>query len=117
MGSMAAAASTSVEGSATMADWRKVALEAFLADGKVDETEVKVLKKALWADNKIDADEVKFLIELRTAAQKRAKAKKEELQPAFERLFFKALEENVLKDNKIDEAEAKWLRDAIMADG
>jgi len=100
-----------------MADWRKVAMAAILADGKIDEAEVKVLKKELWADGKIDDEEVRFLIDLRTVAQKKAKAKKEELTPAFEKLFFKAIEENVLKDKKIDAAEAKWLREALFADG
>lgn len=32
-------------------------------------------------------------------------------------MFFKAVEENVLKDGKIDVQEAKWLRDALFADG
>ena len=61
-----------------MADWRKVALAAILSDGKIDENEVKVLKKELWADNKIDEEEVNFLVELRNQAQKKAKARKEE---------------------------------------
>lgn len=100
-----------------MADWKKVAMAAILADGKIDETEVRVLKKALWADGKISDSEVQFLIELRTEAQKKAKAKKENLTPAFEKLFFKAIEENILKDGKIDETEAKWLRTALFADG
>jgi len=100
-----------------MANWRKVAMAAILADGKVDEAEVKVLKKELYADGKIDGDEVKFLIELRDSAQKKAKARKEELSPAFEKFFFKAIEDNVLKDGKIDAGEAKWLRDMLFADG
>jgi uncharacterized tellurite resistance protein B-like protein len=100
-----------------MADWKKVALAAILADGKIDEAEVKVLKKELWADGKIDNEEVKFLIELRNTAQKKAKAKKEELTPAFNKLFFKALSDNVLKDGKIDATEAKWLREMLFADG
>jgi uncharacterized tellurite resistance protein B-like protein len=99
-----------------MADWRKLALEALLADGKIDQTEVKVLKKALWADGKIDKQEVEFLIELRNAAQKKARASKEELLPAFETLFFKAIESNVLKDGKIDNREAAWLRKMLFAD-
>jgi uncharacterized tellurite resistance protein B-like protein len=98
-----------------MADWRKLAIEAFLADGKIDETEVKVLKKELWADGKIDRDEVKFLIELRNTAQKKAKG--EELLPAFEKLFFKAIEDNVLADGKISTKEAGWLRTMLFADG
>jgi uncharacterized membrane protein YebE (DUF533 family) len=97
-----------------MADWRKVALSAFLADGVIDETEVKILKKELWADGKIDKDEVEFLIDLRNLAQK--KAKKEGLKPAFERLFFKAIEENVMADGTIDNEEARWLREMLFAD-
>jgi uncharacterized membrane protein YebE (DUF533 family) len=100
-----------------MADWRKVAIAAFLADGKIDEAEVKILKKELYADGKIDAAEVKFLIELRETAQKKAKTRKEEVGAAFEKLFFKAIEDNVLKDGKIDDAEAKWLRTMLFADG
>jgi hypothetical protein len=100
-----------------MADWRKVAMAAILADGVIDETEVKVLKKELWADGKISMGEVEFLIDLRNAAQKKAKAKKETLKPAFTNLFFKALEANVLKDEKIDDKEANWLRKMLFADG
>jgi uncharacterized tellurite resistance protein B-like protein len=99
-----------------MADWRKVAMSALLADGKVDANEVKVLRKELWADGKIDKDEVKFLIDLRNAAQKKAKAKKQKLLAGFESLFFKAIESNVLKDGKISASEASWLRDMLFAD-
>jgi uncharacterized membrane protein YebE (DUF533 family) len=98
-----------------MADWRKLAMEAFLADGKIDETEVKILRKELWADGKIDRDEVKFLIDLRNTAQKKAKG--EELHPSFEKLFFKAIEDNVLADGKITGKEAGWLRTMLFADG
>jgi uncharacterized membrane protein YebE (DUF533 family) len=100
-----------------MANWRKVALAAFLADGVIDETEVKILRKELWADGKIDKEEVTFLIELRNTAQKKAKAKKKKMNPKFETLFFKAIESNVLKDGKIDASEAKWLRNMLFADG
>ena len=98
-----------------MADWRQVALSAFLADGVIDDTEVKILKKELWADGKIDKDEVEFLIDLRNLAQK--KAKQAGLRPAFEKLFFKAIEQNVMKDGKIDANEARWLRAMLFADG
>jgi uncharacterized tellurite resistance protein B-like protein len=99
-----------------MADWRKLALEAILADGEIDEAEVRVLQKALWEDGKIDAKEVEFLIELRNSAQKKAKAKKKEVNPKFERLFFKAIEENVLRDGQISAKEADWLRKMLFAD-
>ena len=99
-----------------MADWRKLAKAALLADGKIDDVEVKLLRKELFADGKIDADEVKFLIDLRNTAQKRAKAAKQTVNPKFEALFFKAIEANVLQDGKIDAAEARWLRGMLFAD-
>jgi uncharacterized tellurite resistance protein B-like protein len=99
-----------------MADWRKVALAAILADGVIDDAEIKVLKKELWADGKIDKKEVEFLIELRNQAQKKARARKEEVSAGFERLFFKAIEENVLADGNIDAKEARWLREMLYAD-
>jgi uncharacterized membrane protein YebE (DUF533 family) len=99
-----------------MADWRKVAVAALLADGKIDDTEVKLLRKELWEDGKIDMDEVRFLVELRNAAQKKAKARKEAVNPKFEALFFKAIEENVMADGTIDAREAGWLREMLFAD-
>jgi uncharacterized tellurite resistance protein B-like protein len=100
-----------------MADWRKLALDMILADGTIDDTEVKVLQKELWADGKIDAKEVEFLIELRNSAQKKAKAKKVEVNPKFEALFFKAIEQNILRDGRITAKEAGWLRRMLFADG
>jgi hypothetical protein len=100
-----------------MADWRKVAMAAILSDGRIDEAKVKLLRRELWADGKIDKDEVKFLIDLRNAAQKKAKAKRKRVNPKFEQLFFKAISTNVLKDGKIDSAEARWLRTMLFADG
>ena len=98
-----------------MADWKKLALAALLADGKIDDNEVKILRKELYADGKIDRHEVEFLIELRNTAQKKAKGGS--VNPKFEQLFFKAIEENVLKDGKIDSNEARWLRSMLFADG
>jgi len=100
-----------------MADWRKLAISTLLADGKIDDDEVKALKKELWEDGQIDREEVGFLIELRNQAQKKAKARKEEVNPKFTALFFKAMEDNVLKDGVIDEKEAGWLRGMLFADG
>ena len=99
-----------------MADWKKLAISTLLADGVIDDDEVKALKKELWADRKIDKEEVKFLIELRNSAQKKAKAKNVAVNPKFEKLFFDAIESNVLKDGVIDGYEAKWLRAMLYAD-
>jgi uncharacterized membrane protein YebE (DUF533 family) len=100
-----------------MANFRKLSVALILADGTIDDEEVKILKKELWADGEIDREEVQFLIELRNLAQKKAKAKKVEVNQKFEQLFFKAIEENVLKDGQIDAAESGWLRELLFADG
>jgi uncharacterized tellurite resistance protein B-like protein len=100
-----------------MADFKKIAIATILADGQIDEAEVKALRRELWADGKIDKEEVKFLIELRNAAQKKAKAAKAEVNPKFEQMFFKAIEDKVLDNGIISTNEAKWLRDMLFADG
>jgi uncharacterized tellurite resistance protein B-like protein len=93
-----------------MADWQKLAIRAILADGKIDDAEVKILQKELYADGVIDTSEVKFLINLRNEA-------KGNVTPAFTKFFFKAVKDNLLKDGAIDAAEAKWLRSMLYADG
>jgi uncharacterized membrane protein YebE (DUF533 family) len=98
-----------------MADYRKLAIAALLADGKIDDTEVKVLGKELKeANGKIGKDGIKFLVELRNTAQKKTK---EELPESFEKFFFKVVTDNVLEDGKIDASEANWLRTTLFADG
>src|SRR5438132_13764915 len=103
-----------IERETRMADWRKLAMAAILADGKIDDTEVKILRKELFGDRKIDDDERDFLIALRNAAKK--KAYRGQLRPAFEKFFFEAIENNVLADGVIDADEARWLRKLIFAD-
>ncbi len=98
-----------------MTDWRKVAIAAFLADGQIDDNEVKVLKKHLYADGKIDTKERDFLVELRTEAQKKAKG--EPLTSAFESFYFKALHDSILDNGVISAKEVTFLRKAIFEDG
>lgn len=98
-------------------DWRKVSLAAFLADGKVDEAEIGVLKKELKSSEGGYLQEgVHFLRDLRVAAQKKAKSKKEDVSEAFEKFFFKVVQDYLLKDGKISDYEADWLRTELLAD-
>ena len=94
-------------------EWRKVALAAILADGKVDETEAKLLKKELTVDGKISPEGLGFLLDLRAEAAKKAKAKKEELSPAFNKLVFKTIEEAVLTDGEVADGKVAWLREKV----
>ena len=96
-----------------MADWKKLALAAILADGTIDENEVKIIRKELLADGKIDKQELDFLIELRNQAQKKGKG---DLSPKFEKLFFDAVESRVLLNGAINKEGATLLRQVIFAD-
>ena len=98
-----------------MADYRKLAAELCLADGKIDAAEVKIIKKALYEDGQIQAEEAEFLVDLRSLAHKKAKGKK--LSAAFENFFFKALEDSVLDNGYISPTEATLLRRAVFEDG
>jgi hypothetical protein len=101
-------------GEAPVADWQKLALDSILADGAIDETEVKILKKELYADGKIDKQELAWLLKLREAAQKRAKGK--DLHPAFEKLFFDVIYNRVVNNGVINKEGVALLRSAIFAD-
>src|SRR5262245_56865652 len=95
-----------------MADFRILAKDLCLADGKVDANEVKILKKHLYQDGKIDRKELEFLIDLRSVAQKKKGA-----GPAFEAFFFAAMYDGVIGNGIISAGEATLLRKAIAADG
>ncbi len=92
-----------------MADWRKLAVALTVADGTIDAKETNILRKELFADGKIDKKEVEFLNDLRNAAKSYV--------PAFMKLFIDGVKANVLDDGVITDAEARWLRNAIFADG
>ena len=108
-------AGTIVKEKHTMAtDFRKLAAELCLADGKIDETEVKIIKKALYEDGKIQQKEAEFLIDLRGMAQKKAKGRA--LKPAFENFFFRAIQDSVLDNGYTGRLEASLFCKAIFAD-
>lgn len=99
-------------------DWRAICIDSLLADGKVDEAEVKVLQKALKLKDGsgIHQEGMTFLCDLRLAATKKAKAKKEQLTEAFEKYFAKSVHDYVLKDGEISAHEAAWLKTNLFAD-
>lgn len=57
-----------------MAEWRKVAKALALADGRIDEKEVAILRRELFADGKIDKSELDFLLEIKRGATTQVKA-------------------------------------------
>jgi len=89
--------------------------KSILADGVIDETEVKQLREVLYADGKIDIEEADFLFELNDAVSGKAN------HSSWETLFVEAISSYLLEDeispNEIDEEEAKWLLSKIQGDG
>jgi hypothetical protein len=87
-------------------DWKHVATKAILADGTIDEAEVKILQGGLKdADGKYGTDALAYLMELR----KKAKTK----SAAFDKFFFKAIESHVVRDGKITSAGAGYLKETL----
>lgn len=80
-----------------------------LTNGKVEGHEVESLRELISADGKIDREEAEFLIYI----YKRT----DQIAPAFEKLFYKAIKEHLLADGTIDSERAAWLRSLILVDG
>jgi hypothetical protein len=79
-------------------DWKHLATQLVLADGTIDENEVKILSRALKDSGEEGLD---YLIELRSTYAKKAKAKGEAMSDAFENFFFKTIQGHVLQDGGV----------------
>ena len=89
--------------------------KSILADGVIDEQEVKQLREVLYADGIIDKEEAEFLFELNDAVSGK------ENHESWETLFIDAISSFLLDDEtspgEVDEDEAKWLLEKIQGDG
>lgn len=89
--------------------------KSILADGVIDEQEVKQLREVLYADGVIDKEEAEFLFELNDAVSGK------ENHPSWVTLFVDAITSFLLEDETspgvVDEEEAKWLLAKIQGDG
>ena len=80
-----------------------------LANGRVQGHEIKALEAWFDADGKIDRQEAVFLLDL----YKRADA----IAPAFEKLLSRVIKRHLLADGRLENEEARWLRQVILSDG
>lgn len=80
-----------------------------LTNGKIEGHEVEALRELISADGKVDREEVEFLIHLYRRT--------DQIAPAFEKFFYKAIKQHLLADGTIDSERAAWLRQLIFADG
>ena len=88
---------------------------SILADGVIDEQEVKQLREVLYADGVIDKEEAEFLFELNDAVSGK------ENHASWATLFIDAITSFLLEDETspgvVDEDEAAWLLSKILGDG
>ena len=89
--------------------------KSILADGIIDEQEVKQLREVLYADGIIDKEEAEFLFELNDAVSGK------ENHSSWNTLFVEAISSFLLDDEispgEVDDDEAKWLLEKIQGDG
>lgn len=89
--------------------------KSILADGIIDEQEVKQLREVLYADGVIDKEEAEFLFELNDAVTGN------ENHESWDQLFIDAICDFLLQDEKspgvVDEDEALWLIEKVNNDG
>jgi hypothetical protein len=87
-----------------MPNLRQVEQE-ILANGRVDDHELEVLRRQLYVGGKINRRGADFLVELHKRVQ--------HLTPAFEHFFYQAVKDHLLADDRIGVEEAAWLRQLL----
>ena len=93
-----------------MAEWKKLAKALILAEGHIDTKEVRILRQAFLDYDRIDAEELVFLKELRNQAKSYVKP--------FTELYIDSVKNYMLAEGGyLNPEKAKWLRQAIFADG
>ena len=79
-----------------------------IANGRLEDHELRLLEHLLYADGKIDRKEANFMVELHKRVPNRS--------PAFEKFFYKVLKNHVLGNGFIGPVEVTWLRDVLLDD-
>ncbi len=83
-------------------------VSATLAGGKIDDSEVPLIREHLYQDGRLDLSDVKTLVELYCGAT--------DYCSAFEDLFFSVLEEVFLADGEIQPSEQFYLLKMLYSD-
>lgn len=83
-------------------------VSASLADRKIDDPEVALIREHLYRDGRLDMEDVKLLVELYCSAA--------DYCDAFDGLFFSVLEEVFLADGEIQPSEQFYLLKMLYSD-
>jgi uncharacterized tellurite resistance protein B-like protein len=80
-----------------------------LRDGKISESDVRIIRAHIQRDGRLDQQDVKFLVELLSEA--------DQVCPEFDELFFPALKQVIMDDGRIGEDEQFYLLKMLYANG
>jgi hypothetical protein len=80
-----------------------------LTTGKVDSEHLEALHRQVYANGAIGRPEADFLVELHKRVQRP--------NPGFEELFYRAIKDHILEDDRIDAERVVWLRQVLFEDG
>jgi polyhydroxyalkanoate synthesis regulator phasin len=80
-----------------------------LAQGEVDSDHLEAIHRRLYATGKITRAEADFLVDLHKRVQ--------HSNPSFEYIFYRAIQDHLLADGRIDAEKVSWLRHMLFADG
>ena len=82
--------------------------QRILADDKIDEAEVELIRQHVHEDGRLDLDDVAFLVELYCSAKEKCSA--------FDDLFFDVLKKAILDDGQILMSEHFYLLKMLYSD-
>jgi uncharacterized tellurite resistance protein B-like protein len=89
-------------------NWMAFTKRLLLADGKISDGEAALLRRAVLAGG-VDREEVAFVVNLKHEAR--------EVAPSFDLFLGEILKAVVMKDGRVSDAEAEWLRSVLFFDG
>jgi hypothetical protein len=80
-----------------------------MTTGKVNKSELEILRQEIYAHGGIDRQGADFLVELHKRVQ--------HVTPAFDHFFYQAIKDHILAHGRINAEATSWLRRLIFADG
>jgi hypothetical protein len=95
-----------------MADFRTLAIRLIASNGKINGSEVKLLKRSLYADGKITTEDASFLADLRAELIEKDK----KIGGKFESFYLKSLRASLLGTGVVGAEEVKKIGELVIPD-
>src|SRR5580700_5612314 len=95
-----------------MADFRTLAIHLIASNGKINGSEVKLLKRSLYEDGKITSEDASFLSDLRSELIEKEK----KIGGKFESFYLKSLQASLLGTGVVGAEEVKKICQLVIPD-